>query len=219
MNQDTAVSMVAKIISLNVGHPQKMEWQGKQVLSSMLKLPVEGPLSVQVDGINGNSFANSKWHGNRGNILYAYGLTSADDFAKRLGLPRYAPGSTGETLTLDELDETKISVGDLFEIGEVIAQATAPRTPCGKVDVRMQHPEGRQAMIESGRSGVYFRILKPGLIHKTDRVQRVEQSPFPFLISRLYELMTSQQRPTKGELQMAKKNPAFLPEILARIEE
>lgn len=66
-------------------------------------------------------------------ILYAYGMPSALSFAQRLGLDRYEPGSAGETLTLDAFDETDVSVGDIFEIGEVIAQATFPRIPCGSV--------------------------------------------------------------------------------------
>jgi MOSC domain-containing protein YiiM len=209
---------MSKILSLNIGGPEQMHWDGHQVLSSMLKRPTAGPLIVHIDHIEGNSFANPKSHGTSTSILYAYAMPAALDFVRRLGMDHYEPGAAGETVTLDELDETDVSVGDIFEFGEVVAQATFPRIPCGKVDFRMQHKNGRQAMVDCGRSGVYFQILKPGRIHHSDHVRRSERSKQPFLISRLYELVTKNLRPTSAELEVAKSNPAFLQKQLARWE-
>ena len=210
--------MISQILSLNIGGPEDMEWQGKKLRSSMLKRPTPGPLVVHLDGIEGNSFANPQAHGAAHSILYAYGMPSAELFAQRVGRASYEPGAVGETLTLDALDEKEISVGDVFEIGSVLAQATYPRIPCGKVDYRMQHPQGRQAMVDCGRSGVYFRILRPGKILRCDSVKRVEQSPHSFSIFRLYELVTRGEQPTAAELATAKQIPAFLQKQIERWE-
>ena len=206
----------SKILSLNIGGPEKIGWQTEEIRTSMRKRPTPGPLIVRRDGIEGNSFANPVSHGNIDNVLYAYGMTSAIDFVRGMGRNVYAPGSTGETLTLNSLDEKQVSVGDVFEIGEVVAQATFPRIPCGKVNFCVQHALGRQAMIDCGRSGVYFRILQPGLIHQTDVVRRTEQSAYPFSIFRLYQLVTSGQAPTREEFDLARGNPAFLQKQLQR---
>lgn len=211
--------MVAKILSVNIGGPAQMEWQGKSILSSMLKHPVPGPIKVLLDRVEGNTFANPQAHGAIHSVLYAFGIPSAQLFADRLGIKSYVPGSTGETLTLDQFDETEISVGDVFEIGEVIAQATYPRIPCGKVSYRMQNKDGQQAMIDCGRSGVYFRILKPGLISATDLVKRTKQSQYPFKISRLYQLIVSGERPTPEEFEIASNNPAFVAGQIKRWEQ
>lgn len=213
------MSLSAKILSLNIGTPAQIHWRGRQTLTSMRKQAVAGPLVVHPDHIEGNSFANPQSHGTMHSVLYAYGLASALEFAQGLGLDRYIPGSTGETLTLDDLDEDAVSVGDIFEIGEVIAQATFPRIPCGKVNFCMQHPDGQKAMIDCGRSGVYFRILKPGLIHATDLLRRTENSTYPFPIGRLYELITTGNSPTADELEMAKRNPAFLEKQIRKWEQ
>ena len=210
--------MSANILSLNIGGPAEMKWQGKSILSSMLKHPVRGPLVVHLDRVEGNSFASPQVHGSTDAILYAFGLSSAEKFAHQLGLEQYIPGSTGETLTVDRLDESEISVGDIFQIGQVVAQATFPRIPCGKVSYRMQNEHGQQAMIDCGRSGVYFRILEPGLIHLNDKIQRTERTAHPFLISRLYELITKNQRPLPTELEAAKQNSAFISKQLRRWE-
>ena len=50
--------MTPKILSLNVGGPAPMEWNGKTIKSSMLKKPIDGPLVVHLDHIDGDSFAN-----------------------------------------------------------------------------------------------------------------------------------------------------------------
>lgn len=201
--------MTAKILSFNIGGPQLIEWNGKSITSSMHKLPAEGPLIVYKDRIEHNSFANPQFHGTPDSILYIYGLKSAQKFVERLGIEKYMPGMTGETITVDHLDETLVSVGDIFQIGEVTAQATYPRIPCGKVNFRMQHVEGQKAMQECGVSGVYFRILTEGKIHKTDDVKRVESAKHRYSIYELYPKMIKKLPPTKEEYEIMKANGAF----------
>ncbi len=186
-----------------------MEWNGKIANSSMLRLPVPGPLVVHKDHIEGNSFGSPLHHGIEHSVLYALGLKSANTFFSSIGRNSYEPGSMGENVTLDDLDETQISVGDLFQFGEVLAQATWPRTPCGKVNIRAQHDEAQKAMQASGRSGVYFRVLKPGKIHLTDSVVRVERSSHPVLISDLYRNLVAGFQPSAEEIALFKANGAF----------
>ncbi len=201
--------MIAKIISFNIGGPKVMEWNGKTITSSMEKTPAEGPLVVHKDRIEGNTFSNPQFHGTLDSVLYIYGLTSAQKFVECLGLEKYTPGMTGETITVDHLDETLVSVGDIFQIGEVKAQATFPRIPCGKVNFRMQHTEGQKAMQECGLSGVYFRILTGGKIHKTDEVKLIEPAKHRFSIFDLYPKMIKSLPPTKEEFEIMKANGAF----------
>ncbi len=201
--------MTSKIISLNIGDPQAMVWNGKSIHSSMHKHPVAGPLVVHFDRIEGNSFANPNFHGTHDSVLYAYGIPSALKFMKLIGGTEYVAGATGETLTLNEFDEAQISVGDIFEVGSVLAQATYPRIPCGKVNFRMQHPEGQRAMQLCGASGVYFRILREGIISAHDTVTRVEKSKNIFLISDLYHKIVYNEKFTPDELQTALSIEAF----------
>ena len=186
-----------------------MEWQGKSISSSMLRHPVEGPLVVHEDHIEGSSFANTNVHGTPDSILYAYGLTSIMVYMKALGRSDYQPGALGESVTLDELDETQISVGDIFKFGEVWAQVVYPRIPCSKLNYRLQDERAQKAMQDCGRSGVYFRILKPGKIYKTDEVQRIESSQYPFLLSDLYQKMVNGISLDHNEMEVAVANGAF----------
>lgn len=208
--------MVHKILSLNIGHPAPMEWKGKSIVSSMKKFRVPGPIKVHSEYIEDNSFAQPEFHGAPHSVLYAYGMTSALEFTKLLGLDTYEPGMTGETVTLDQLDEFEVSVGDRFEFGSVLAEATYPRIPCGKVNFRMQHERGQKAMQECGRSGVYFRILRPGQIAMGDVVRRVERAQHTLLISDVYRIIVKAEKPSSEIVELAKKNGALPKRILEK---
>ncbi len=205
-----------KILSLNIGDPAQMEWSGKSVLSSMLKTPVPGPLIVHQDRIEGNTFANPKAHGAIDNVLYAFGMKSALEYVAMLGLSSYQPGATGETVTLDQLDEFDVSIGDKFKFGSVIAEVTYPRIPCGKVNFRMQHERGQKAMQECGRSGVYFRILKPGTIAKNDIVERTERAKETLLVSDVYSIVVNNEKPTSELVGIAYRNGALPAKVLEK---
>jgi MOSC domain-containing protein YiiM len=136
-------------------------------------------------------------------------MKSALEFAKVLGLGEYAPGTTGETVTLDDLDEFDVSVGDVYKFGTVLCEASYPRIPCGKVNFRMQNERGQKAMQECGRSGVYFRILEPGKIAMGDEVRRVDQAQHRLLISDVYRLVVKGEKPSPDIVEIARKNGAL----------
>jgi MOSC domain-containing protein YiiM len=209
--------MESKILSLNISAPAKMVWGDKSIQSSMIKKPVAGPLVIHPTSIEGDSFASPKFHGTPDSVLYAFGIPSALEFVKLMGGENYEHGYLGENLTLDEFDETQISVGDIFEIGEVRVQATYPRIPCAKINYRTQREDGMELLQQAGRSGVYFRILKPGKLYKTDVVKRVEKAKVPFLISEVYQLGISKIKTwPKETVERAVKNGAFPKDRLER---
>lgn len=209
--------MKAKILSLNIGGPAPMEWEGRSILSSMKKNSVPGPLVVHEERIEGNSFASPNYHGTPDSVLYAFGMKSAEIFMKELGGGEYQAGATGETVTLDELDETQVSVGDIFQFGEVLAQATYPRIPCGKVNFRMQNSRGQQAMKDCGRSGVYFKILQPGKIRLSDSVERVERAEHRVSIWDLYEKIVKNEKFSGAMAETARANGCIPERILDRV--
>ncbi len=207
--------MIAQILSLNIGGPQVLEWDGKSVTTSMLKVPV-AQLNVSLTSIDGDSFANPKFHGTIDSVLYAYGRDAIDDYLKLIGRSAYENGALGENITLDQLNENDVSVGDRFQIGEVVAEATFPRIPCSKVNIRMQHPQGQKAMIDVKRSGVYLRIIKPGFIRPTDKFECISKAKVPFSIGSVYERMVGGVKITQDDLERAKRNGAFPAERLEK---
>lgn len=201
--------MEARIVSLNGGQPESLEWEGKTVLTSIRRARVPGPLLVHRDRIEGNSYGLPTVHGVEHSVLYAYGLTSAAEFARKMGFEKYEPGLLGENVTLDALDESDVSTGDIFEFGTALAQAVYPRIPCSRVNVRLQRPDGRRALQECAGSGIYFRVLRPGEIHGDSKVRRVELAEQRFPIAWLYRKMVGGVQLDDGEMRRALANGAF----------
>ncbi len=175
-----------KVISLNAGGPETLEWNGQSVVSSMRKRQINGNLKVHTDRVEGDSFANGKAHGLIHSAVYVYGLSSIRDYLTRLGLNNYEPGALGENLTVEHLDEAEISAGDVFEVGGVTLEATFPRIPCAKVNIRMQNAEGQKQMLACGRSGIYCRVLIPGEIAPGSELVRTSKAEVRVPITELY---------------------------------
>lgn len=195
-----------------------MVFEGKTIVSSMLKDPVAGPLIVSRTTIEGDSFANPNYHGTSDSVVYALGLPQALEVLRQIGRDDFHPGGLGENLTLSDLDEREVSAGDRFRVGSVYLEASFPRIPCGKVNFRLCHPEGQKAMQISGRSGVYFRVLEPGRIEKTDIVERVERAKNPFLISEIYRLVVAGQKFTREDAERMRANGALPSDFYRKLE-
>jgi MOSC domain-containing protein YiiM len=208
--------MKARILSLNVGQPAEIRWRGKNVVSSMHKTPVDGSLLVSKRRVKGDRFADEELHGTPDRVLYALGVKQIEGYVRALGLERYEPGSLGENITLDTLDERKISVGDIFKFGDVLAQATSPRFPCRKVNFQLRDPKALKTLHRCGNTGVYFRILKPGRIRRDSPVSRVKLAEHRFSIPKVYDKVMWLEAVTKKELETAVANGAFPADLIER---
>jgi len=95
----------------------------------------------------------------------------------------------GENLTTTGLSEETVHIGDRFRVGSAELVATQPRTPCYKLGLRFGRPDMVRLFHKSGRSGVYFAVLKEGDVAAGDAVtllQRAANSLSVADINRLY---------------------------------
>jgi ferredoxin-NADP reductase len=91
-------------------------------------------------------------------------------------------GFFGENLTLDELDEDDLRIGEILAFGDEVRLAVAgPRNPCAKLSWRLGQPLNFQKIFQrSHRTGVYFSVVRPGTVRPGDTVRRVAgQSTMP----------------------------------------
>ncbi len=61
-----------KILSLNVGLPREVAWQGKVVTTGIFKEPVEGPTMMRKLNLDGDRQADLTVHGGVSKAVYAY---------------------------------------------------------------------------------------------------------------------------------------------------
>lgn len=63
---------VGRLVSLNLGTPQPIEWMGQRELSAIWKSPVEGKQTVRGVNISGDDQADRSVHGGKDKAIYSY---------------------------------------------------------------------------------------------------------------------------------------------------
>ncbi len=75
---------------------------------------------------------------------------------------RLPPGLLGENLLVAGLLETAVWIGDRLRIGEVELRVESPRQPCYKLNARLGFKWASKMMVQSGFTGFYCSVLRPG---------------------------------------------------------
>jgi MOSC domain-containing protein YiiM len=198
-----------KLLAVSVGLPQKVTWQGKEVLTSIFKSPVEGAVAVRKDNIEGDRQADLRVHGGTDKAVYAYSYDAYPWWQKELGLDALAFGALGENLTIDHLDETNIFVGDVFEVGSCQIEAVQPRIPCFKLEIKFSTPKMVEAFYRSNRCGVYFRVITEGSIQAGDSPRLIKSEPTKGSIIELFQFAKDKNSISKSRAEALAKIPSL----------
>lgn len=158
--------------------------------SAIDKRPVPGRVAVQRLGLDGDVQVNKKFHGGEAQALYAYAQEDADWWAAELDRDLPA-GSFGENLRTTGLDLTGAVLGERWRIGTVLAEVTAPRTPCAKLQAHWGVPRLIKRFTEHGASGAYLRVLETGDVGAGDRIEVVERPEHGVTIGMAFRAFTT----------------------------
>jgi MOSC domain-containing protein YiiM len=163
-----------KIVSINVGLPQRFWWKDREVITSIFKSPVPGPLMLYRMNLEGDRQSDLDNHGGKNKALYAYPAEHYEAWRKELPGTELAWGAFGENLTIAGLREEDSYIGDLFRIGQAIVRVTQPRIPCYKLGIRLGRDDIVKLFLASNRSGVYFSVVQEAEVAIGDVVERVQ---------------------------------------------
>ena len=170
-------SIEMKIVSLNVSLPRTIRWRGESVTTGIYKEPVSRPLRLAVLNLEGDAQADLSVHGGPDKAVYAYAAEYYPLWQKELFRDDLGFGMFGENLTVDGgLFEEAVCVGDRFSAGAAELVAVQPRLPCYKLGIRF----GTQRIIKkfavARRYGVYFRVVKEGVVAPNDPFVKTGES-------------------------------------------
>lgn len=163
-----------RVESIAVGTPRQVFWEGRDVLTSIFKVPIPGPVRIGKQGIEGDRQADLRVHGGEFKAVYAYAAEHYDYWRAVLGR-ELEPAQFGENLTVSGFDEEAVCIGDRFEIGEAELEATGPRLPCFKLGLRLGDPSAVKAFAEARRWGVYFRVVSEGYVTVGDEGRTLQR--------------------------------------------
>jgi MOSC domain-containing protein YiiM len=177
-----------KIDSIQVGMPRTIEYRGRQVNTGIFKSGVSGPVHAGKLGLAGDGQADLTVHGGADKAVYAYSLDALAWWRSERPKDEFGGGSFGENLSMDELDEKEICVGDTFEVGTAVLQASQPRFPCSKLSVKFNDVSILKQFNSYARMGVYFRVLQEGLLGVGDSLKLVGRDAVLCPIAKLFSL-------------------------------
>ncbi len=161
--------MDGQVVSVNVGRPRTVPWNGSTVTSGIWKAPASGRVAVGGVNVDGDDQADRSVHGGPDKAVYAYGLDDYRWWAGELG-SELGPGSFGENLTIDGFDVSDALIGEHWQIGDAVFEVSQPRIPCYKLGIRHADPEFPRRFAAAERPGAYVRIIQPGSIAAGDAV-------------------------------------------------
>ena len=160
-----------KLISVNVGGPRPVDWQGKTILTSIFKAPVDGRRRVTKLNVEGDQQSDLSVHGGIDMAVYAYPSEHYAYWRAELPGVELPWGAFGENLSTEGLLEDSVHVGDRFSIGSAEFAVTQPRMPCYKLALRFGRPDMVKRFLRSGRTGFYLAVLKEGEVGAEDAIQ------------------------------------------------
>ena len=178
-----------KILSLNVGLPREVAWQGKVVTTGIFKEPVEGRTMMRKLNLDGDRQTDLTVHGGVSKAVYAYPSEHYDYWRTELPGVDLPWGMFGENLTTEGLLEDAVYIGDRFRVGEAEVMATEPRMPCYKLGIKFGRADIIKRFLASRRTGFYFAVKREGRVAAGDTVEsigRQQQAISVADITRLY---------------------------------
>src|SRR5213595_2154675 len=178
-----------KVLSLNVGLPREVPWQGKRVTTGIFKEPIQGRVMMRALNLDGDQQADLTVHGGVTKAVYAYPSEHYGYWRAELPGMDLPWRMFGENFTTEGLLEETVYIGDRFRIGETEVMVTEPRMPCYKLGIKFGRTDIIKRFLTSRRTGFYFAVAREALVSAGDAINLIgrEQEEISVAdITRLY---------------------------------
>ena len=164
-----------KIVSTNRGERKELVWKNEKVVTGIFKFPVDVPFFLDMEEVKGDAICDRENHGGIEQAIYGYSLKHYAYWKPLYPNLVWSLGMFGENLTINDLDETKIHVGDTFKVGETILEATLQRRPCYKLGFRFNDMKIVKQFWNTTFCGVYFKVLQTGFVKVGDEFHQIKR--------------------------------------------
>ncbi|MBI4466759.1 MAG: MOSC domain-containing protein, partial [Acidobacteria bacterium] len=165
-----------KLVSVNVGRPREVDFQGRRVSTGIFKQSVSGRVRVRRLNLDGDAQADLSVHGGPDKAVYAYPVEHYDYWRRELAGRDLPWGMFGENFTTQGLREDDVRIGDRFRIGSAGLVVTQPRLPCYKLGLKFDSPEMPKRFLASRRTGFYLAVAQEGEAGAGDAIELLERN-------------------------------------------
>jgi ferredoxin-NADP reductase/MOSC domain-containing protein YiiM/ferredoxin len=197
-----------RLLSVNVGMPREVEWEGRTVRTGIWKDSVEGRRRVRHLNLDGDGQGDLLGHGGVNRAVFVYQIESYRYWQEFLDRDDFTYGQFGENLTVAGLADDEVCIGDRYRVGTALFEVSQPRVTCYRVGIRMNEPEMPSLLVAHRRPGFYFRVLEEGEIAAGDTVERVGRGPEAMTVAEIDGLLYLPNR-ARRDLSRALRIPAL----------
>ncbi|MCV7200529.1 MOSC domain-containing protein [Mycolicibacterium peregrinum] len=201
---------MARLLSVNVGMPKDLSWQGKTIHTGIYKEPVEGPVLVRRLNVDGDGQGDLNGHGGENRAVMVYQTESYDYWRRELGRDGLSPGQFGENFTVSGLPDDTVCIGDRYRIGDAEFEVTQPRVTCFRVGMRLGIADMPRLLVSHHRPGFYFRVVTEGQVCAGDQIVQTRQGRHRLSVAAV-DAMLYLPDPDKHGMRLAAEIPALSP--------
>ncbi|HVT10250.1 MAG TPA: MOSC and FAD-binding oxidoreductase domain-containing protein [Polyangia bacterium] len=191
-----------QLLSVNVGLPRDIQWNGRTVYTGIWKDPVVGRRRVGRLNVEGDGQGDLAGHGGEQRAVFVYQIESYRHWAEQLGRTDFVYGQFGENFTVSGLPDDVVCIGDRYRVGTALFEVTQPRVTCYRVGIRLNEPRMPALLTSSGRPGFYFRVLREGEVGAGDDIEKAGEAADRMTIAEVNALLYSPPHP-RDQLQRA----------------
>jgi MOSC domain-containing protein YiiM len=161
--------------------------------SAIMKRPQEGPVQIHFEGLAPDEQADRRVHGGPEMALHLYPLDHHEWWRGQIGdHPGLdEPGGFGSNLAVRSIIEDDVHIGDRFRLGTALIEVSQPRQPCWKIEHRFGQKRMVAAIIQTGRTGWYFRVIEPGEVKAGDLLERIALGAGGWSIARVFRALVA----------------------------
>src|SRR3954468_14320735 len=208
MSVESGTRPVGTLLSVNVGMPKDVPWQGKTVFTGVFKDPVTGPRRVRTLNVDGDGQGDLAGHGGEQRAVFVYQIDSYRHWERELGRDDFVYGQFGENFTVEGLGDDEVCIGDRYRIGTALFEVSQPRVTCYRVGLRMNDPRIPALLVSHHRPGFYFRVLEEGDVQAGDEIVKLASGPEQMAVAEVDGLLYLPGH-TREQLERALRVPAL----------
>jgi len=209
---------MATLLSLNVGMPKNVPWQGHTVYTGVWKTPVDGRRTVRRLNIDGDGQGDKDGHGGEQRAVLVYQTGSYAHWSKHFSKDLGGYGAFGENFTVDGLPDDGVHIGDRYRIGAAEFEVTQPRVTCFRVGLRLGEPQLPALLVGHHRPGFYLRVITEGEVGAGDEIVRTRVGPHEVTVAEIDALLYL-PNPDHDRIRAALDIPALSPGWVASFKE
>jgi len=183
--------------------------RGKQYISSYKKERIGDDVLVRYLGLEHDTQTDAEHHGGVHKAVCVYTKKNYEFFKSKhdLDLPMCA---FGENITLLDIDDSEVCLGDQYQCGTAVFEVSQPREPCWKISSILGIKKMTSLVVKELKTGFYLRVLEEGSLNRNNHFKLISRVHSELTIEFINEVYFNSNQEEIGQVLKCKElGPAY----------